>query len=83
VRHFRRGERALVRWPLGAEVDVRAELLNRQGRLVSTLAVQRHSPGVAQVELPVAGLAQADYVLRLSCAGAPDTTAALAFAIVP
>jgi VWFA-related protein len=84
VRRFRRGERAVVRWTVGAaNAEVRAELLNRQGGLVSALAVGRPAPDVAQVELPVAGLAQSDYVLRLSRRGPESATAALAFAIVP
>ena len=84
VRRFRRGERAVVRWAVGAvEAEVRAELLNRQGGLVSALAVGRPAPDVAQVELPVAGLAQSDYVLRLSRRGPETATATLAFAIVP
>lgn len=84
VRRFRRGERAVVRWTVGAaDAEVRAELLNRQGSLVSALAVGRPTPDVAQVELPVAGLAQSDYVLRLSRSGPESATATLAFAIVP
>ena len=81
VRRFRRGERALVRWAVPAEdTELRAEILNRQGNLVSAVAVTRPAPGTAQVELPVAGLAQADYILRLSRTGA---LASLAFAVVP
>lgn len=84
VRRFRRGERAVVRWAVGAaDAEVRAELLNRQGAFVSALAVGRPTPDVAQVELPVAGLAQSDYVLRLSRRGPESATATLAFAIVP
>lgn len=84
VRRFRRGERAVVRWAVGAaDAEVRAELLNRHGSLVSALAVGRPAPDVAQVELPVAGLAQSDYVLRLSRRGPASATATLAFAVVP
>jgi VWFA-related protein len=84
VRRFRRGDRAVVRWTVGAaDAEVRAELLNRQGGLVSALAVGRPAPDVAQIELPVAGLAQSDYVLRLSRRGPERVTATLAFAIVP
>jgi hypothetical protein len=83
MRRFRRGERAVVRWAIADDAEVRAEILNRQGTLVSALAVTRSMPGIAQVELPVAGLAHADYILRLSRRGSSSATATLAFAIVP
>jgi VWFA-related protein len=83
MRRFRRGERAVVRWAVADDAEVRAEILNRQGNLVSALAVTRSVPGIAQVELPVAGLAHADYLLRLSRRGSSSATATLAFAIVP
>ena len=87
VRRLRRTERAIVRWTLlepGDANTIEAEIANRQGARVSRLTVARPVPGIAQVELPLAGLAQADYVLRLTeprPAGAVSAT--LAFAIVP
>jgi hypothetical protein len=87
VRRLRRTERAIVRWTLvdrESTASVEAEITNRQGARVSRLAVSRPSPELAQVELPLAGLAQADYVLRLTQAHeASPVSATLAFAIVP
>jgi hypothetical protein len=87
VRRLRRTERAIVRWTLvepGEAARVEAEITNRQGARVSRLTISQPSPQVAQVELPLAGLAQAEYVLRLTqTRTSGPVTATLAFAIVP
>ena len=87
VRKLRRTERAIVRWTLAEPAEtarVEAEITNRQGARVSRLTVSHPSPAIAQVELPLGGIAQAEYVLRLTQARTSGAvTAALAFAIVP
>lgn len=87
MRRLRRVERAIVRWTLpdpAESATIDAEIGNRQGGRVSRLTVSRPSPELAQVELPLAGLAHADYVLRLTQARAAGAvTSVLAFAVVP
>jgi hypothetical protein len=87
VRRLRRTERAIVRWTLvepGPADTITAEIANRQGARVIPLDVSRPAAQTAQVELPLGGLAQAEYVLRLSQSRPGGrVSATLAFAIVP
>ena len=87
-RHFRRTDLVVVRLPLATGAgasDVRAELVNRHGETLLRLPVERSAAQMSpQVELPIASLAQADYVLRLTATANGATTARLVpFAVVP
>ena len=87
TRRFRRTDRALVRLALGANpkppVDV--QLLNRQGVPLRTMTVgQAPKPAEVQVELPLGGLAQADYLLRFTVTAASGkTTRLVPFTLTP
>jgi hypothetical protein len=84
-RRFRRTDRAIVRLPGAPDSGVRAELLNRQGAVLRLLAPSpAPAPRGVQFELPLGGLAQADYVLRFTAPG-PGGAAArlLAFTVAP
>jgi hypothetical protein len=86
-RRFRRTDRIVVRLPVGdaAQPAVTAEIVNRLGETLLQLPVQRSGPGMdPQVELPVASLAQSDYVLRLTATANGAATARLVpFVVVP
>jgi len=87
TRRFRRTDRALVRLALGASpkppVDV--QLLNRHGVPLRTMTVgQAPKPAEVQVELPLGGLAQADYLLRFTVTAAGGkTTRLVPFTLTP
>jgi VWFA-related protein len=84
-RRLRRTDRVLVTIPLSAgatDAELSAELLTTQGKRLVALPVSRASAGPPRVELPVANLAQAEYVLRVA-AGKSSGTQALAFSVVP
>lgn len=86
VRRLRRTERAVVRLPFdGSPVPpVEADLLNRSGDKLSSLPVTAlDAPAAVQVELPLGGLAQADYLLRFRVNGGDPTTRLLAFTLAP
>jgi VWFA-related protein len=86
-RHFRHTDRVVVRVPLSTDATasaIRAEIVNGRGQTLLALPVARLADGAPQVELPVASLAQAAYVLRLTATF--DGTAAsrlVPFAVVP
>lgn len=85
-REFRRTQRVLVRLPLRRDVaaghTIVAELVNGQGDILRQLPVTRGTSG-AEVELPVANLAQAEYVLRFTLRrGSERATKLVPFAIV-
>jgi hypothetical protein len=86
-RRFRRTDRAIVRVPIasGGPLDLRAELLNRQGMVLRPLAASPAPvPLAMQVELPLGGLAQADYVVRFTATrGARAWTRVVAFTLGP
>lgn len=87
-RRFRRTERVVVRLPVAEDApasDVKAELINRHGETLLRLPVAWPNGGRdPQVELPVASLAQADYVLRLTAtANGSETSRLVPFAVVP
>jgi hypothetical protein len=87
-RRLRRTDRVLVTIPLSAgaaDADLSAELLTTQGKRLVALPVSRASAGAPRVELPVANLAQAEYVLRVAAdrPGKPAGAQALAFSVVP
>jgi hypothetical protein len=87
-RQFRRTDRVVVRWPAlaeAADAAISAELVNGRGQKLLTLPVARRGPTTRpEVELPVANLAQAAYVLRLTAGvGGSRHSALLGFAIVP
>lgn len=87
-RQFRRTDRVVVRWPTLPAVTaaaLKAELVNGRGQTLLTLPVTRRSPASRpEVELPLANLAQAAYVLRLTAGldGAQHSTL-IGFAVVP
>ena len=86
-RRLRRTDRVLVTVPLSADATgakLRAELQNAQGKTLVTLPVTvRVSDATPRVELPLANLAQADYLLRVTATRADGTTSSqvLAFAV--
>jgi VWFA-related protein len=89
-RRLRRTDRVLVTIPLSAgaaDAELSAELLTKQGKRLVALPVSRASDAgaPARLELPVANLAQAEYVLRVAAdrAGGSVGTQALAFIVVP
>lgn len=87
-RRFRRTDRVVVRLPVTGEAaasGVEAELVNRQGETLLRLPVETPGGRVdPQVELPIANLAQADYVLRLTATANGTRIARLVpFAVVP
>jgi VWFA-related protein len=88
-RTFRRTDRVLVTVPLYADspdASLRAELVNPQGKTLLTLPVDRSGAnGVPHVELPLANLAQAEYVLRVAAErpGRDVASQTMAFAVVP
>ncbi len=85
-RHFHRTDRVIVRLPLSRDAmpsEIRAELVNGRGQTLLDLPVLQQSGG-PQVELPVASLAQAAYVLRLTARFDGATASRLvSFAVVP
>jgi len=87
TRRFRRTDRALVRLALGAnpKVPVDVQLLNRQGVPLRTMTVgPAPKPSEVQVELPLGGLAQADYLLRFTVTAASGkTTRLVPFTLTP
>ena len=87
TRRFRRTDRALVRLALGAnpKAPVDVQLLNRQGVPLRTMKVgPAPKPSEVQVELPLGGLAQADYLLRFTVTAAGGkTTRLLPFTLAP
>lgn len=88
TRKLRRTDRVLVTIPLSAgaaDAPLSAELLTTQGKKLVTLPVSRGSSGEPRIEIPVANLAQAQYVLRVAAdrSGAAPETQALAFSVVP
>jgi VWFA-related protein len=88
VREFRRTDRVWVRLPMvpgAVDPDVRAELVNRQGDTLMALRVVRpEAGGFPQLELPLANLARAEYVLRLRASFDGATVSRLVpFAVVP
>lgn len=86
-RRFRRTDRAIVRLPIasGSLLDLRAELLNRQGNVLRPLTPSAAPvPPAVQVELPLGALAQADYLVRFTAKqGALTTTRVMAFTLAP
>jgi hypothetical protein len=88
-RRLRRTDRALVAIPLSAgatDADLRAELLSTQGKRLVTLNVSRAAADATpRVELPLASLAQAQYVLRVAAerVGHEPVSQALGFVVVP
>ena len=76
-RDFRRTERVLLRFdayaPGTAEPDVTAWLLNRAGKRMYPLVVQPSEDGHPnQVDVPVVGLAPAEYVVELTATTSSD-----------
>ncbi len=76
-RDFRRTERILLRFdaysPGTAEPDVTAWLLNRAGKRMYPLVVQPSADGHPnQVDVPVVGLAPAEYVVELTVTTSSD-----------
>ena len=74
VREFRRTERLIVRtqsYGPGTEVPtVTAKLLNRIGTAMQDLPVTLdHATGLAQVDLPLSGVAPGEYLLDLRATG--------------
>jgi hypothetical protein len=89
-RRLRRTDRVLVTIPLSAgaaDAELSAELLTKQGKRLVALPVSRATGAgaAARLELPVANLAQAEYVLRVAAdrPGGSVGTQALAFIVVP
>jgi hypothetical protein len=87
TRRFRHTDRAIVRLALGAnpKAPVDAQLLNHQGIALRTMAVgPAPKPSEVQVELPLGGLAQADYLLRFTVTAASGkTTRLVPFTLAP
>lgn len=86
-RRFRRTDRAIVRLPVASasRLDLRADLLNRQGTVLRSLTPSASPvPRAVQVELPLGGLAQADYLVRFTATQAGQTTTrVVAFTLAP
>jgi VWFA-related protein len=87
-RVLRRTDRVLVTvpvYPASPAATIHAELVNQHGKTLVALPVARGSAShMPQIELPLASLAQAEYVLRVSvepAAGASPQV--VAFAVVP
>ena len=88
TRRLRRTDRVLVTVPLSAgaaDAPLSAELLTTQGKRLVALPVSRAAAGAPRIELPLANLAQAQYVLRVAAdhPGGTSDTQALAFSVVP
>lgn len=86
-RRFQRTNRVVVRLPLSADAgmpELKAELVNRKGQVLVSLPVAPAATGGAvQVELPLANLAQGDYVLRFTAIwGEARAVQHVAFAVV-
>jgi len=86
-REFRRTDRLLIRFdayaPAGAP-KVAAKLLNRAGQPMLDLPVTSRSEGLAyQLDLPLAGMAAAEYVVEITASGeAGDAKQLIAFRVV-
>ena len=71
-REFSRAERLLIRFPAygpaNAAPSLSAKLLNRMGQTMRTLAVAPPSTpsGVNEIDLPLAGLANGEYLIELT-----------------
>ena len=87
-RRFRRAERvaliARVHAPSDRAPVVEAELLNRHGTKLVALAPVATTDGGVRVDLPLANLAQAEYVVRLTARDGETTVSnTVSFAVVP
>jgi VWFA-related protein len=86
-REFRRTDRLLIRFeaygPAGMP-KVAARLLNRTGQKMIDLPVGARTEGMAyQVDLPLAGMAAAEYVVEITASGeAGDAKQLIAFRVV-
>jgi VWFA-related protein len=74
AREFRRTDRLIVRvdayGPGGASPAVSARLLNRAGDPMNDLTVSTPAPGPThQVDLPLAGIAAAEYIIEITAKG--------------
>jgi hypothetical protein len=74
AREFSRTERLIVRFPVyvpeGQQRQATARLLNRSGQPMRALDLRTISDGREELELPLAGLASAEYQLELSAQSA-------------
>ncbi|MGE0448651.1 MAG: VWA domain-containing protein [Vicinamibacterales bacterium] len=86
-REFSRADHLILRIPLvGDAAEVRASLASALGGTMRDLPVTRLSsdPGVAQVDLPLAGLASGGYVVRLEAVtGGARASDRVAFTVRP
>jgi hypothetical protein len=85
-RRFRRTDRVVLRLPISTSAGtpaISAELLNRTGQSLLRLPVAQPA-GLPEVALPLASLAQAEYVVRISASfGADTVTRMVSFVLVP
>ena len=87
-RRFRRTERVAllvaIHGPAGSEPHAEAELLNRHGTRLVSLPASRVDGHHVRVDLPLANLAQAEYVVRVTARDGQDSASeAVSFAVVP
>ena len=88
LRQFRRTDRVLVETecyaPDGASIDLTAQLLNQSGQQLTTFKPDVDERRRVRVELPLANLAAATYVLRVRAAAGETVTEQLeAFKLLP
>jgi hypothetical protein len=73
AREFRRTDRLILRFdvygPGGASPAVSARLLNRAGDPMNDLTVSAASGPAHQVDLPLAGIAAAEYIIEITAKG--------------
>ena len=85
-RRFRRTERVAllvaIHGPAGSEPHAEAELLNRHGTRLVSLPASRVDGHHVRVDLPLANLAQAEYVVRVTARDGQDSASeAVSFAV--
>ena len=85
-RRFRRTDRLVIDVPYVAEAggppQIRAELTNRDGKVLAPLALAKGPDGVARVVLPLASLAPSTYTVRVEVnAGDAEGAQVVAFTV--
>ena len=74
IREFNRSDRVVIRVPAygpgGMMPTLSVHLLNRAGQPMNEVpATPSPTPGVQQIELPIAGLAAGEYVVEIKATG--------------
>ena len=67
-RRFRRTDRIVIDVPyetIGGEPEFRAQLTNRDGKVLASLPLAKGPDGVARVVMPLASLAPSTYTVRV------------------